>query len=416
MIKVKKEDIKWQDILYYFVLIMFLHPRGFSEYFPIYKSFFAAGVWIAVLLIWGQFFYEMWKLHWREKPKNWKNNLKNSIIFNKKYNIIAIYFILIAVITWFVYGNFSSGRQQLVAYPSLCLFIIMNFKKNPKKFLNIMINIFFVLFSFNILLTWIYFGDKYHITFLGHVQMISQLGIVAIFVSSLYCMLTKRNRRKAMILMFIVIFNMLITDASSAVLSAVLFIAVGVVYKYKPEYCQRLLCFKSKVYVIGMLIINIFLIGIISSDILMKVIPGLTFSGRNIIWQESLGYISKKPLLGYGVDGILIKPFWTEWTGGGFNYAHNQIIQNLLDGGIILFIAFVFMLLIFVSGIDKIKTKKYKILANTTVVLLMFIMFFDSTTIYCYMYIILALMLELPQVIQQKKKNSKRGKKIGNIS
>ena len=130
---------------------------------------------------------------------------------------------------------------------------------------------------------------------------------------------------------------------------------------------------------------------------------GLTFSGRKFVWSNAILHIFEKPLLGFGIDGVLLTTFWTKWSGQGFNYAHNQILQNLIDGGVILCISFWLMMFIYASYIDRLEVKKYRVLSNSILSVLLFVMIFDSTTVYCYMFIFLSILVKLPQVVNERK-------------
>jgi len=108
-------------------------------------------------------------------------------------------------------------------------------------------------------------------------------------------------------------------------------------------------------------------------------IPNLdyTFNGRNAIWENALKLIKERPILGYGIDGVLIKVYW----GSEMNYAHNQFLQNLLT-----------------SYINRIVLKKYIVMTNATLIAFLCVMIFDSTTSYCYMYIFLSILVYLPEI------------------
>ena len=95
---------------------------------------------------------------------------------------------------------------------------------------------------------------------------------------------------------------------------------------------------------------------------------------------------------------MLISTFWSE----GFNYAHNQLVQNFLDGGLVLAFTFWTMILGFAKNINKIKIVRYKVLCNASLMALLFIMLFDSTTLYIYMYMILSIIFSVRKIIQKK--------------
>ena len=145
-----------------------------------------------------------------------------------------------------------------------------------------------------------------------------------------------------------------------------------------------------------------------------NIIPNLNFNGRKYVWQDALLNISNSIWVGYGIDGVLLHTFWTEWTGNGFNYAHNQILQNMLDGGIVLTISFWIMIFMFTIETNSIKQKKYKLLSNAGLITLLFIMIFESTTLYCYMYIVLSIIFVLP-LIEKSENYEKKLVRIGEL-
>ena len=137
--------IRKQDVILYFVMFAFLYPRGFSETVPIYKTIFSLWTWLAVAIIWCQFFMIQIK----------KN--ESVIKINRKYIWIAGYFLLAILITIFIRKTVSSGLQQLIAYPSLFLFVVTNFKKKPERLLNCISNILLILFTINLFV----FGGRF---------------------------------------------------------------------------------------------------------------------------------------------------------------------------------------------------------------------------------------------------------------
>lgn len=370
---------KSMRIFYFLILIGFLFPRGFSEVSTLYHKFSSLLVWNSVLLIWIQ---QILKLK------------RNTVKIKYSELIIFFYFVLAIIITYVNRKNISSGLQQLFAVPSLCLFLISNMKKECKKILDIILDILMLTFTLNIVCTKVFFSDYYHITFLGHVQVISQLGIVAVFSSVLYELLFKEKKKRNVYVVIIAIITMLTADADAATFCLIILISVFIIYKWK---LYSLLCFNTKWCVIGMFLLNT----CIACFSAMNEITFLTnlFASRIFVWKDAMVKIMEHPLIGYGVDGILLTPFWTQWTGGGFNYAHNQILQNLLDGGIFLLVAFWLMISSFVSNMKYIKDKKYLIVVNATMLALLIIMIPESTTLYSYMYIPLAIIYVLPDVV-----------------
>lgn len=189
---------------------------------------------------------------------------------------------------------------------------------------------------------------------------------------------------------------MLTTDADSAVYSAFIIIFSFIAYKFRFNWFISLQCNK---YVIALFLLNLAVIYLTAVN--KNLIPSLDFSGRQFVWKSAIDTIVDHPIFGYGIDGVLLYTFWSEWVGRGFNYAHNQILQNMLDGGILLTILFWGMISSFISKIDKVKSKIYRTIGNTSVIILLFLMIFDSTTLYMYMYITLILIYKIPKLYSE---------------
>lgn len=378
-------EISLSTLYYLFVEIAFLFPRGYREYSAVYHQFMTLLTWSAVILI------AIVEIH-------------NTTINLKKYNrdavLIAIYFFMAIIITVVIQKGISSGIQQMLATPMFCIFMVRNIKKRSRKILDSLATVFIINLSLNIVLTQIFFASKEHVIFLGHVQMVSQYGLASLVVSVLYFMTYEDKKIKMGYLMLLTIFTMLTTDADSAVFSALIILIGLIIYRFK---LYHMFFFKTEIYVIVMLVLNITTIYLTAVN--RTIIPGLDFSGRSFVWQDALLNIRRQPLFGYGIDGILLHTFWTEWSGGGFNYAHNQILQNFLDGGLTLTISFWVMILTFIKSANKIPEGKYRVFVNSSLIALLFVMIFDSTTLYSYMYIVLIIIYAVPFFVQNNRCN-----------
>ena len=366
-----------QKIYYYFVVIAFLFPRGFSELNSTYHHFASGIVWIAVLLI---LFHE--NTIFVKKP-----------IFKFNELFFPLYFVIAILITFLNRGINISGLQQLFAIPILCIFIVSNIHKHPKELFETFISVFIIELILNLIFNLLFFKTIEHITFLGHVQLVSQFGITALLMGALYWSLFKTHKYKLLFLFVMTFATMFTADADSAVLSAMILSITYIVYKWK---LYHIFCLKAEIYLFGMSILNLLVIYLTAVN--RNIISGLDFSGRSFVWADALLKIMNKPLFGYGIDGVLLHTFWTEWTGGGFNYAHNQLLQNMLDGGVVLTIVFWCMILGFSSKINSLKQKRNRVLFNSALITLLFIMIFDCPTLYCYMFIVFSIIYVFPSL------------------
>lgn len=391
MISSKNLNITTKSELYiYAVIFAILCPRGPIELSSAYKYVFTLFTWGIVALIWLRFFMRF--------PVN-----KHTV--NKEYLPAVLYFVFAIIISLAVKRSVSGGLQQLFAYPTFFLFICEEMRRNSKTVIKAFAGILTVLLAMNFPLTPIIFRRVlYHITFLGHVQMISQFGVLAIFIAVIGFMSDVLSRRKACLLAALTFLNMMTTDASSAVLSAVIIVAVLIVYIFK---LYNLFCFKSQIYVGIMVAFSFFIIVAACKSWLVGMVPDYTFSGRSYIWREVFQRFSESPIYGYGIEGILIKPFWVG-PNGGFNYAHNQIMQNILDGGVILFTLFWAMILSLAQSINKMKNKILVIVSNAALICTLFMMVFDSVSLYCYSYVLFAIIMNSEFLFDSETKSLKK--------
>ena len=391
MISSKYLNITTKSELYiYAVIFAILCPRGPIELSSAYKYVFTLFTWGIVALIWLRFFMRF--------PVN-----KHTV--NKEYLPAVLYFVFAIIISLAVKRSVSGGLQQLFAYPTFFLFICEEMRRNSKTVIKAFAGILTVLLAMNFPLTLIIFRRVlYHITFLGHVQMISQFGVLAIFIAVIGFMSDVLSRRKACLLAALTFLNMMTTDASSAVLSAVIIVAVLIVYIFK---LYNLFCFKSQIYVGIMVAFSFYIIVAACKSWLVGMVPDYTFSGRSYIWREVFQRFSESPIYGYGIEGILIKPFWVG-PNGGFNYAHNQIMQNILDGGVILFTLFWAMILSLAQSINKMKNKILVIVSNAALICTLFMMVFDSVSLYCYSYVLFAIIMNSEFLFDSETKSLKK--------
>jgi O-antigen ligase len=89
----------------------------------------------------------------------------------------------------------------------------------------------------------------------------------------------------------------------------------------------------------------------------------LTLTNRTVIWDNALGSIKKRPLLGYGVQNTVNlfytyifrfgKPAVNSWLS-----AHNQVLQTLYESGIVSMIPIMLLIIIALKRLDDNKKNK----------------------------------------------------------
>ena len=72
------------------------------------------------------------------------------------------------------------------------------------------------------------------------------------------------------------------------------------------------------------------------------------------------------------------------------SYAHNQVMQCLIDGGIVLLLAMVWMLCSIAGKVNMILDVSFRKVAISVLCALLFVTVFDSFTPYSYVFIMFA--------------------------
>ena len=330
--KILSRRIPFTSFLCYFIMIPFLHPRGFDEYFDWYKELFTLWLYAAILLVGVLCAFDLCR-------KNFA--IKKSMV------AILVYYAAMLGGTLMIQKGVGEGLQKMIAAPFLCIACSYYFQRNCKGFLNCICNLLLIdlgltVVVFNPLFFGSLFRDELHLMFIGHVQIGAQLGILGIMLAYVLYQIYGWELRSALLLLFSA--GTMVLSLTSASFMALAIIAAGGVYM-KLSKKQKLLKQPPQVYLIGYLAANFGMFKMLELNNWLMPFSFLSLNGRNFIWREAFRLAAKKPLFGYGVHGALIKVFWSYWVGDGkgMNYAHNQIMQSLLDGGIVLLLLFLLM-------------------------------------------------------------------------
>lgn len=381
--------IDMKNLPIYIALIPFLYPRGFAEYFSGYSMFFT--IWMYVALLWSALYF-VYSLTRHFQKYN------NTIFF------MFLYFIVMITITVIKMQGIGNGLQKMFVAPALCIVCYIFIGNNAKRFINCLSNVLIVLFTLNItlfnpLLWTSYFGAmELHIVFLGHVQVVSQIGLLGVIASYILKRLDIKMRLKSNILFGLAIINMICSMTAASLLSlGILF--VGIVYIYLSKN-KTILLLDSRKYFWIYVVSNILMFILFVFQGRHISILGVTMNGRTLIWESAIKKWQEQKLFGYGVHGVLLQTFWSSWVGEGLgmNYAHNQIMQGLLDGGIILVIAFSLMIIAYIKRIKRVQDIKFRAMLNLWLIIMFFIMSFESSMEYFYFYIGLSIFLYAPEI------------------
>lgn len=369
-----KYKVNKKRLWLYFVLIPFFPLRGFMEFSIRFKQFMTAWLLVAVFMI-------LIELLLKSSSKSFRIDLNSAYVIG--------YFLLMLMITICVRKGLGEGLQKMIAAPFLCLLLLMYTNKNGTVLLDVLANIilFDVFANCTVLCPPIFRKISGLTTTLicsiGHVQTASQIGLIGILLSIL--LKDRKKNRRNIILMLFSFITMAISDTfvSEVIL---LFLLFCYVFRKKIGLMLNNIKF-SKLY-LGMTILNV-------TIIVCVVCYRIDFAARLGVYTVAISKIFERPLLGYGVEGIKIIPEWMQWDRNavGFNYAHNEVLQLLLDGGMILFLAYLFLIVKVLNNAEKKINRKDKYLFSVILMAFSIISISESITDYNYFWTFIFIML-----------------------
>lgn len=392
-----KKRFHKKTILLFVILLPFLFPRGFSEFFPWYKNVQRYLLAFATVIIFFNFLISL---------------SRKRIKLNFAINWVLVYHGVLLLITLCIQGGVTEGIQKIFFAPVFFILCMEQIKLNWKYFLNVFSTMLIMLFTLNITIfnQWMFpnfFLVSKHITFIGHVQIISQIGILSIIIGSI---MIDEKKKKSILLITLGVLNMLYSMTLVSYI-ALFFLAIGIMLIKKT----KIRLFKKPIIIYW--IPQAVSVGLIA---LTKALRGFYFineidvsmGGRMFIWAAVLEKLKGHWLFGYGAFGVLFRVFWNDWGGNyyGSNYAHSEILQLLLDGGLVLLIVYVFMMMSCMNKMSKCKNCKEKNIAILLLGIFSVISIIESVTEYYYYFGFLAITASLELILHDKETSLSAGK------
>lgn len=357
------------SLVRYFVLIPLLLPKGLDSLIPGYKS--VTTLWamasLAIILL---------DLVIRLSRGKWVLNLPFGLVF---------YYLMAIAVTGFSAKGIVNGLQELFLFPAFFLYLFSFTEEELREYAVSCMRILCVLFLAQLIAPSTLFAGSLHMTLLGHVQVFSQYGLLAMTLASLVYL----NRWTALWLpvltVALAVVCMVGVDADSAHYALIVFAVVLLLLKVFPA----LLNFDFRAVVLVSFVFSVLVVEltILRQSPLIGTDLDWTFSGRLFVWESADALFRQAPLFGHGVENSVITTFWST----GMSYAHNQVMQCLIDGGIALLAAMVLMLCAVAKQVGKIADARFRMVALAAFCSLLFVMVFDSFTPYSYAFIFLAL-------------------------
>lgn len=247
-------------------------------------------------------------------------------------------------------GNYWKLAVSCGTVISFCMITELAVKKNSRLYFKTVLDIYIPLSVINLLTVLIfpggiakddYYGNIYYL--LGSRNGFPPLLIPLLIYAFVYSSISGRKiTGKVFFFTAVVSATILITWSATGVAGLVLFLLfVLFVYGKKSAMLFDSLNL-AVIYIAAFLGIIVFRLqsafSFIIEDLLHK---SISFTGRTDIWDIAIMLIKRSPVIGYGVyegHGLI-------FIRGQYYYAHNAVLEVLLQGGVL---SLVFYLLIFV--------------------------------------------------------------------
>lgn len=388
-----KITIKLSNFIWYLAILPFLFPSGFAEYFPAYKNFRVTILGIATVIIIAREIY----LLARKRGK---------VVFSMPLVSILLYHVFLLVITISIQESITQGLQKIFLAPALCILLDEGCRTDLKNIINVICNLLVIILMLNLFVfnQWFFPGFflvSNHVTFIGHVQVAAEIGILGILVAYIeYTYSFQKN--KSVFLAILSLLTMIYSETAGSYLGIIIVIVFFLFGKIKE--IKKIVCQHECALFVVLTTLSIITINIQSLPIFTKYGTIITTfsSGRTYIWKQGLNLFRMKPAFGYGAYGVLIKVFWSK---SGFNYAHSTLLQLLLDGGITLAVLFFITVILYIRSEDKrLNNRNVKYTSHVLLFAFLSIGVFESLTEYYYLFMFLSV---LPYLYQLDDANEK---------
>ncbi len=377
--------------LLYAVLIPFLRPKGLDEIWGWYKAFFTLWLYGAMVLVLMRVVRHTVERGLNYKPCVWA---------------MVGYYVLFVLITLIQQKGIHEGTQKMFAAPALYMLCIVGMRSAPRKFVFAIVNILTVIFALNTTVCCPIVMDRIigitHVNFLGHVQVAAQYGLLGCFAAYQLWLMDGRLKRRSVLLVVLSVVQTLWAGTSAGLLMLLL-LACGMMLRNfrQTRFLTRL---DPRFYYGGYVLLNTLMLMFAFSGLDSALGINISFNGRTEVWRQAFKLIVEHPFLGYGAYGAQIVTTWTK----GMNYAHNEFVQRLLDGGIVLCVAYVLMLYAFVREGKYVKSWRVRSIANICLTGMLFVMLFESVTDYYFVIFFFALLAYTPEIVNYRNKQIRR--------
>lgn len=272
--------------------------------------------------------------------------------------LVYVLLIFLSLFISTIVNNGDIRRYLMIIYPvmSLTSFCLLecNTIYKLRLFINAISNFYTLLASVNLLLLLLFpsffsFEDNAGgiMYFLGGENMVGYSLLFGFYFVALDFYF-KRSRMKFIYYLLVYALNIFVIFSGSNVIGFLCLLFLIFPNPIRKVVQSTSLKFLSFVFVILFMVIVLFgflntilnmsLFSYIIEDLLGK---NITLTNRTIIWSIVISEFFNHPILGHGIaDTVNLFYISEQWSKGYFS-AHNQVLQSLYEGGILLFISFI---------------------------------------------------------------------------
>lgn len=332
-----KIKISNREIYLFFLLLPFMEPYIFSaQYGHIHWLF-------RILKIVSSFIILFTVIYKVKKDSGYLGKFIKKSSIGRWWIVFWIYLVVNTLAQGDITRDFKIGVLSVI-----CIFLlIFDNMDAPHKLLNVLMFWLEILIYANFV-SMLLFPNGMYVSMstgntenwiLGYDNFFEQTFIPALVIGIMYAYLYKRYIRIG-ILVVIIHLSAFITFPGTLIVALIFidFFIFGGIYKMKRVFSLGNMIFAIIILTVGIVFFDIQMkYGQIFFELLNK---NVTFTGRTIIWKYTIGAISNSPLYGYGFSDGYSRLFKMNYIMKGAFNAHNQFLEFLWEGGLVLIIIF----------------------------------------------------------------------------
>lgn len=320
-------------------------------------------------------------------------------IVNRKYTKYAIILFIIFLVE--LIATLLSKNGDIVTFLELygrilgySMYLEKSFSKNPNSSVKTLYWILWVLVLINFMTiilfpnglyfsarysnNWFFMYDNTHIVWY----------IAALLICHIDAFINKKRMISAAILYIMVTYSVFYCMSSTSIVAYLVFLLY--VIFHKTLYKVKTMNYKT--YLLIFMVFNILFVflrvqNIFSWFIVDVLGKSLTFTGRTIIWDKVMKFISLRPLIGYGMESAGV--FTSKMNSIFFTHAHNTLLDISYKGGIISGVCFFVILLNIGKELKKCKYRKMVAFISIALLSCFIMMIFEAREEKIGLYIIL---------------------------